>query len=598
MASINTAISVDLLKKSPQKAVLAKQNDANSRFLDITVLKDGAVFNVPPDTTVTLNVLKPDGTHTMTSATVNANGTVTAELTSQTLAAEGRAECELTLISANPTRELTTMTFYVDVQPALRDDDDIASSDEYSALTTLLAEVQEMKDDLDDYTDAASESATSASGSASAAATSATNAAAAAKSAVQATTVEASGLAAGATPTVEASNTANGIKLSFGIPAGAKGDTGAGVPESGGSVGDVLKKTAGGTEWDALGALAAKSTVDTDDITNGAVTLAKQANIASCTILGNNGANASAPAALNPAQVRETIGAASNKNLIGNPDFSINQRGYTTYIAGTGTDTSTTHYVGGSGYTLDMWKITYSSGDSTVTVANDSINLTTAGMLQLDQYIVNPSRLAGRTLTLSVKIKAITTGKLILRAKINDSAISGTWKAVTTTGITSTLIPVPSTITDSDRFCVELWCDAAANIDVCAAKLELGGVSTLANDPPADYAAELAKCQRYYYQSWTGAVSSSMNGGIARQAITDARLCDVELPMEMRAAPDITFYTADGQQGKCKEWTTDAVVSGLGTVYKNNKKFFPAAPASSFVAGKFYAFNYCANIEL
>ena len=42
----------------------------------------------------------------------------------------------------------------------------------------------------------------------------------------------------------------------------------------------------------------------------------------------------------------------------------------------------------------------------------------------------------------------------------------------------------------------------ATAVSVVAVKLELGSVSTLANDPPADFGEELQKCKRYYRQ-WT-----------------------------------------------------------------------------------------------
>lgn len=73
---------------------------------------------------------------------------------------------------------------------------------------------------------------------------------------------------------------------------------------------------------------------------------------------------------------------------------------------------------------------------------------------------------------------------------------------------------------------------------IAAVKLELGTVSTLANDPPPDFGEELAKCQRYLWvKTFTG--NTQLGSGIALTA--DQAVVSVITPTPMRSAQNITF---------------------------------------------------------
>lgn len=71
---------------------------------------------------------------------------------------------------------------------------------------------------------------------------------------------------------------------------------------------------------------------------------------------------------------------------------------------------------------------------------------------------------------------------------------------------------------------------------ILAVKLERGTISTLANDPPADYGEQLALCQQYYVRiSGTG---EPIGFGYV-SGTTQARV-KIPLPTKMRIVPTIT----------------------------------------------------------
>lgn len=74
-----------------------------------------------------------------------------------------------------------------------------------------------------------------------------------------------------------------------------------------------------------------------------------------------------------------------------------------------------------------------------------------------------------------------------------------------------------------------------------AIKLELGSISTIQNDPPQDYGVELAKCQRYFYETNPG---GNANANVGNGCSTTATTCAIwiNLPVKMRLnQPTVTY---------------------------------------------------------
>lgn len=207
-----------------------------------------------------------------------------------------------------------------------------------------------------------------------------------------------------------------------------------------------------------------------------------------------------------------------NQNLLDNPWFTVNQRGATSYTSNVS-------------YGVDRWKCSYAD---TISI-NSNNEITINGTL-------------GHTATLEQPIE---------RDLLNLIDKQVTFSFLTTSGDVKS---ASFTVRDSveNYYCVDnenkeyVCIDTSENREVCyvqiidkvvtikAIKLELGDVSTLANDIPPNYAQELAKCQRYFYRIkanedwrpitdvWTYSNGTSKVGTII-------------FPVDMARAPTISY---------------------------------------------------------
>lgn len=110
-------IALDVAGRNLYKYVYAKQGDSGSRFVKATILADGKVMEIGSGMTAKFRAKKPDGKAILNPATVNDDGTVTVELTKQTLAADGVVDADI-VISAASGEELSTVSFKIDVEKA------------------------------------------------------------------------------------------------------------------------------------------------------------------------------------------------------------------------------------------------------------------------------------------------------------------------------------------------------------------------------------------------------------------------------------------------------------------------------------------------
>lgn len=112
-----------------------------------------------------------------------------------------------------------------------------------------------------------------------------------------------------------------------------------------------------------------------------------------------------------------------------------------------------------------------------------------------------------------------------------------------------------------------------AYTDILAIKLELGTTQTLAhkengvwvlNEIP-DYGEQLRRCQRYYYQTWTGASPKTDKGYIGFNAGTNNSTPDVfRPPVTMRTTPSVTVYNPlTGNESCVSDYNSDAEIAGI-----------------------------------
>lgn len=209
------------------------------------------------------------------------------------------------------------------------------------------------------------------------------------------------------------------------------------------------------------------------------------------------------------AQARQNIKAGgSNPNLLDNPWFTVNQRGRSRYT--------------GPGYTVDRWK-TGATG-ATIDIDENGVTLSPDASFGFQQKLTTElvTALVGKTVTYSILLQNGTLRTLTFTwpnsPNVGVGVISGigTLFAGTTLGIS---LAHPSTLS------------------IRAIKLELGSVSTLANDAPPNYAEELAKCQRYFIRL----AGSYGPVGLGAVVSTTIATCMLPLPVPMRATPTVTL---------------------------------------------------------
>ncbi len=132
-------IVVDLYREMPSIMVTAKQNDSGSRYIAARLTEDGSLFDIPQDSELRVKIRKPDGTSVFSFCELQ-NGEILVPLTSQTLAADGLAMVEIELRKEQVL--LSTAYFKMQVIKSVVPDSGIESTDEFSALNTLIGDAK------------------------------------------------------------------------------------------------------------------------------------------------------------------------------------------------------------------------------------------------------------------------------------------------------------------------------------------------------------------------------------------------------------------------------------------------------------------------
>ena len=139
MAIITKAIKLETTQQNLIQAVIAKQNDCNSRFLKITFLNEGSIIPLDSNSDVTINAERKDGSSKSFFGVVNDDDTATVPLHSWILELDGEVSCDISIIGSDS--RLTTTGFVVKVEKAANSGDDISSDPQYDVLINLIDEV-------------------------------------------------------------------------------------------------------------------------------------------------------------------------------------------------------------------------------------------------------------------------------------------------------------------------------------------------------------------------------------------------------------------------------------------------------------------------
>lgn len=271
----------------------------------------------------------------------------------------------------------------------------------------------------------------------------------------------------------------------------------------------------------------------------------------------------------------------SNPNILHNPIFSVNQRGFTT----TSTDNT---------FIADRWKCNANGGTFVITRNSDG-TYTFDNTNNSNDLIVQQKRT-------SATAKDLNGKKLTASIEFSDGTIkSGTATFTSDANVTY--------LDETDVFNLAAWpttnntfflliVKPGASITVRALKLEVGEVSTLAMDPRPEYALELAKCQRYFQNILNTDASNNRLIAIAYAVSTTSARILITLPDHMRTnAPAFTksgdFVLQPVAGGTAIDVSSVASL-GLMETYINIK----ADVASGLTAGAVYFFQAKPNAAL
>ena len=233
-------------------------------------------------------------------------------------------------------------------------------------------------------------------------------------------------------------------------------------------------------------------------------------------------------------------------NLIDNVDFSINQRGVTSWT---------------SGYGLDR----YRCGGLTAHAIDQGVRLVSSSTTYSNFFqIIDRSVKDGDVVTLSALTKGNNGFRLVI-GRAHDSSIkavdipaSDDWEL---TSVTATLSNLSKLIAKIDHPAAV----AGDEIIIHRWKLEPGPFQTLAhregntwvlNDPPPNYALELLKCQRYFVRM-KNTESSAVSIGFGSKTAHNKVAITVPLAVPMRIKPTV----------KCSDPSLLRVVGSTGEQY-------------------------------
>lgn len=212
--------------------------------------------------------------------------------------------------------------------------------------------------------------------------------------------------------------------------------------------------------------------------------------------------------------------ALCNPNILHNPWFSVNQRGFTT-------NTGSAQM-----WPADRW---YIIGDNkTVTRASDGM-LTIKNEANTNVYLTQKgatnkmASLIGKKVTASIMMGdgTIKSGTITFNANERQSYISESNFELYKNNSSGNNILLAFTM-------------PAGELTIKALKLELGEVSTLAMEPRPDMATELAKCQRYFIRLKNDSANTNMPLAPGIGSSSTAIIFILGLPSQMITTPSIS----------------------------------------------------------
>ena len=137
LQKVTTKFEIEMSGGTKQYAMSVKQGDRATRYAEVTLLSYGEKYEIPTGSNVTAYIRKPDR-HKVYTPCEYSRAVVTVELNSQALAAAGTALCEIEVKSSDLEQVATSVTFEIEIEAKVKDEDAIISGDEMSLFDTLM----------------------------------------------------------------------------------------------------------------------------------------------------------------------------------------------------------------------------------------------------------------------------------------------------------------------------------------------------------------------------------------------------------------------------------------------------------------------------
>ena len=214
----------------------------------------------------------------------------------------------------------------------------------------------------------------------------------------------------------------------------------------------------------------------------------------------------------------------SGKNGLDNPDFRVNQRGLSEYS---------------TGYTVDRWYI--STDKCKAAPESDGIRLTATAALTSNthafwQNIEFPLAPGKYTLSLNVSEVSGVWSARIRTVNASGDYVDSYYTSVLREGVNKVSVDLPEgEYISAVSIGLNKGTEAGNSLKLAWAKLEDGSLAT--PFVPPDYAAELAKCQRYLYVLR----GSLLRAGLAEAYSTSYALFYLYAPASFRTVPSVSF---------------------------------------------------------
>lgn len=270
------------------------------------------------------------------------------------------------------------------------------------------------------------------------------------------------------------------------------------------------------------------------------------------------------------------------RNLLDNSDFTnpVNQR---SFVSG--------NTVTAWSYFIDRWLV--SDNDACVLMDTDGLQPPIADNAWVSQRIEASKFHEGETYTFAV---GLSDGSVITVSGIFPTGETD-WTIFAFSENENISIR-QAKFTNGHNFC---QIAAKTNVTVRWAALYEGSYTadTLPPYVPKGYVAELAECQRYYYQSFPGSSPTMTSGMIVCEAITAYKATNVFFPQIMRIEkPTVTVYSPfSGNVGKASEYVSETEVDAKAG-HRSGHRFMLQSDSSSFEIGKHYCIHYTASADL